>query len=305
MNKGKETYQNIPIPEGLSNAIQDGMKRGRRQMGRKWVIAAGSLAAACAAAIAVFLLLPGDGVLTPENADQPSTAKLEPDAQEQLSACWPGPDAEENGEPLNMEPSNNLTKNEEPQDSPASGQDFVGQSPSSLLVNGTVEEIVDGQILLKNQDDANTGIPDISLNISEDTVFLDAVTFESKTLEDIQEGDLLYAHVSLIMTRSLPPISNAYAVFVGASSDMAVPSYATVTEITTDDAGNLLLTVDQDLILIPGEETVIRSYDGTQLDASDVKVGDRILASYQFVTMSIPAQTNPDLILLMPEADGL
>ena len=164
---------------------------------------------------------------------------------------------------------------------------------------------MDGQILLKNQDDANTGIPDISLNISEDTVFLDAVTFESKTLEDIQEGDLLYAHVSLIMTRSLPPISNAYAVFVGASSDMAVPSYATVTEITTDDAGNLLLTVDQDLILIPGEETVIRSYDGTQLDASDVKVGDRILASYQFVTMSIPAQTNPDLILLMPEADGL
>lgn len=304
MNKGKETYQNIPIPEGLSDAIQDGMKRGRRQMGRKWVIAAGSLAAACAAAIAVFLLLPSDGALTPENADQPSTAKLEPDSQGQIPA-WPGPDAEENSEPLNMEPNNNLTKNEEPQDSPASGQDFVGQSPSSLLVNGTVEEIVDGQILLKNQDDSNTGIPDISLNISGDTIFLDAVTFESKTLEDIREGDLLYAHVSLIMTRSLPPISNAYAVFVGASSDMAVPSYATVTEITTDDAGNLLLTVDQDLILIPGEETVIRSYDGTQLDASDLKVGDRILASYQFVTMSIPAQTNPDLILLMPEADGL
>lgn len=304
MNKGKETYQNIPIPEGLSDAIQDGMKRGRRQMGRKWIIAAGSLAAACAAAIAVFLLLPGDGVRTPENADQPSTAKLEPDAQGQIPA-WPGPDAEENSASLNNEPSNSPTENIDSQGSGASDQDFAGQSPSSLLVNGTVEEIVDGQILLKNQDDANTGIPDISLNISEDTVFLDAVTFETKTLADIREGDLLYAHVSLIMTRSLPPISNAYAVFVGASGDMAMPSYAAITEITTDDAGNLLLTVDQDLILIPGEETVIRSHDGTQLDASDLKVGDRILASYQFVTMSIPAQTNPDLILLMPETEGL
>ena len=86
---------------------------------------------------------------------------------------------------------------------------------------------------------------------------------------------------------------------------MAVPPPSPRTEITTDDAGKLLLPLDQDLILIPGGETVIRSYDGTQLDAPDVKVGDRILASYQFVTMSIPAQTNPDLILLMPEADGL
>lgn len=310
MNKGKESYQNIPLPEGLSDAVRDGMKRGRRQMGRKWIIAAGSLAAACAAAVAVFLLLPGERTRTPDTGGRPSTAGLGPDTQGQTPA-WPGPDAAQGDTSQDAETNNGPSGNGEAQGGPASEGDSsvsmpeTADQPSSLLVNGRVEEISDGQILLGNQDDASTGIPDISLNIGESTVFLDAATLEPRSLTDIKEGDLLYAHVSLIMTRSLPPISNAYAVFVGASSDMAMPSYATVTEISTDDEGNLLLTADQDLILIPGEETVIRTYDGTSLDASDLKVGDRILASYQFVTMSIPAQTNPDFIVLMPEAEGL
>ena len=29
MNKGKENYQNIPLPDGLSDAVQKGLKKGK------------------------------------------------------------------------------------------------------------------------------------------------------------------------------------------------------------------------------------------------------------------------------------
>ena len=37
MNKGKENYQNIPLPDGLSDAVRKGIKKGKRHMEKKWI----------------------------------------------------------------------------------------------------------------------------------------------------------------------------------------------------------------------------------------------------------------------------
>ena len=46
MNKGKENYNNIPLPDGLSDAIRTGMDRGQKYTTKKWITGFGSLAAA-------------------------------------------------------------------------------------------------------------------------------------------------------------------------------------------------------------------------------------------------------------------
>lgn len=35
MNKGKENYNNIPLPDGLSDAIRTGMDRGQKYTTKK------------------------------------------------------------------------------------------------------------------------------------------------------------------------------------------------------------------------------------------------------------------------------
>ena len=47
MNKGKESYNNIPLPDSLSASIQKGLDRGKRYTEKKWITGFGSLAAAC------------------------------------------------------------------------------------------------------------------------------------------------------------------------------------------------------------------------------------------------------------------
>ena len=49
------------------------------------------------------------------------------------------------------------------------------------------------------------------------------------------------------------------------------------------------------------EDTVIKTLDGKKdLDSSALQSGNKILIWYQIATLSIPAQTNPDEIRVLP-----
>ena len=76
MNKGKENYQNIPLPDGLSDAVQKGLKKGKRHMEKKWIAAAGTLAAACVLGFVVLKALPADSLRTPTENDPASQARM-------------------------------------------------------------------------------------------------------------------------------------------------------------------------------------------------------------------------------------
>lgn len=319
-NRGKESYQNISLPEGLSAAVEKGLERGRRYRRKRLFVTAGSLAAACAAAAVVFMVLPGDGLLRGTDVQEPSAAELSYGATDHLPAAA-GNDA--SLPDVSREPADESfggydddsaflqdAAGETPADLaevPGAAEDAGMKAPSSVQVSGIVTEISDEQIVLENTEEAATGQPSSwALHITEGTAFLAADTLEKKEAADIRVGDRLYAYISPNMTRSIPPISNAFALFSGGDEETVLPACAVITEISSDEKGNLLIFLDQDLILIPGPETLIRTADQeTSLKASDLKVGDRILASYQIVTMSIPAQTNPELILLLPKTDGI
>ena len=294
MNKGKENYQNIPLPDGLSDAVQKGLKKGKRHMEKKWIATIGTLAAACVLGFVVLRVLPSNNLRTPQEGDVTSQSRVAPsDDQTPQAAAFAAPEttAEDSTE---TDPSA-----ASPEDSTAAVENTAS---SSIRVYGTVTQIENGQILLEN-DEEGAAYPQVLLNLTEDTLILSGEDCSQKALSDIAVGDTLYADISPAMTRSLPPMANAFTVFCEIPEDSAVPTYAQITDISTDDDGTLRITTDQELILIPGEDTSVLSLDGGEtLAASDLAVGDTILAKYQIMTMSIPAQTSPEEIRLVAKA---
>ena len=293
MNKGKENYQNIPLPDGLSDAVQKGLKKGKRHMEKKWIAAIGTLAAACVLGFVVLRVLPAS-LRTPQGSDAASQSRMAPsDGQTPEAAAFTATETAA-GDSTETDPSA-----ASPEDSTAAVENTAS---SSIRVYGTVTQIENGQILLEN-DEEGAAYPQVLLNLTEDTLILSGEDCSQKTLSDIAVGDTLYADISPAMTRSLPPMANAFTVFCEIPEDSAVPTYAQITDISTDDDGTLRITTDQELILIPGEDTAVLSLDGGEtLDASDLAVGDTILAKYQIMTMSIPAQTSPEEIRLVAKA---
>ena len=293
MNKGKENYQNIPLPDGLSDAVQKGLKKGKRHMEKKWIAAIGTLAAACVLGFVVLRVLPAS-LRTPQGSDAASQSRMAPsDGQTPEAAAFTAT------ETAAGDSTETASSTASPEDSTAAVENTAS---SSIRVYGTVAQIENGQILLEN-DEEGAAYPQVLLNLTEDTLILSGEDCSQKTLSDIAVGDTLYADISPAMTRSLPPMANAFTVFCEIPEDSAVPTYAQITDISTDDDGTLRITTDQELILIPGEDTSVLSLDGGEtLAASDLAVGDTILAKYQIMTMSIPAQTSPEEIRLVAKA---
>ena len=293
MNKGKENYQNIPLPDGLSDAVQKGLKKGKRHMEKKWIAAIGTLAAACVLGFVVLRVLPAS-LRTPQGSDAASQSRMAPsDGQTPEAAAFTAT------ETAAGDSTETASSTASPEDSTAAVENTAS---SSIRVYGTVAQIENGQILLEN-DEEGAAYPQVLLNLTEDTLILSGEDCSQKALSDIAVGDTLYADISPAMTRSLPPMANAFTVFCEIPEDSAVPTYAQITDISTDDDGTLRITTDQELILIPGEDTSVLSLDGGEtLAASDLAVGDTILAKYQIMTMSIPAQTSPEEIRLVAKA---
>lgn len=295
MNKGKETYQNIPLPDGLSNAVSDGLKRGRRRMYRKWYTGIGSLAAACVVAGVALFVFSGDGIRTPgqDNAsgNTPSTARIVPE-----------PEADPGQTPMTIPAvSDNEVGPVDSADPDVSAETPEYTQPSSIKVYGTVSEITDGQILLEDADGMSP-YPSILLNLSENTYILGATDFAEKALADLNVGDYLIAYVSPMMTRSIPPMSNAALIFCDIPQDTGAPEYAQITDVYADDEGNMQITTDRDLVLNVTEDTVVQLFGSDEtLTTGGLQIGDSILIRYSFMTMSIPAQTNPEAIVLMPQ----
>lgn len=254
----------------------------------KWLAVAGILVVICLIAAAILRgdtsgQLPREEETAPATEDPQPTASSSEDSQDTASQ---------------PETAEEVISDEE------AGAPEAAEEITPIQVYGTVTEITDSQISLENENQSDP-YSSIVLNTGADTLILASQDFEERSLDDISVGDTLYAYVSPYMTRSIPPISNAVLILCEIPQDTAVPAYARITAVSSDDQGNPMIETDQELILIPGEETIIQSLDGTQqLSVSDLKAGDTILVRYQFMTMSIPAQTNPDEIRVLSAAGG-
>lgn len=179
------------------------------------------------------------------------------------------------------------------------GQENTAQ-PISVRVWGTLTKLEDGGLQLKNSGEMDGVINEIILH-GENIIFLDAVSGAPITLDDLSDGEMVYAYVSPVMTRSEPPQATAYVVIGNIPADFGIPAYYEITDrtmistlMTENNLISATLSTDQGVDLtfnltdqldeegnrqyILKNEVTIQSYpDNTEVSVNDLTPGTRIL----------------------------
>ena len=116
-------------------------------------------------------------------------------------------------------------------------------------------------------------------------------------------GKEVCAVVSPYMTRSIPAQTEAF--YITTATEEENPIYIEISEIYEKENGRIMVygadgryvaNMDKTMDLTPARTKNI-------IKAGDLKVGDRILAYSQIMTMSIPAHLNPEKVLVLQQSD--
>ena len=128
------------------------------------------------------------------------------------------------------------------------------EAPQAIRIFGPVTRTEDGRLSIDNQSGMSTS-GEIILNVADDmTYILDAMTGLPVALEDVKDGDTIYAYIGPAMTMSLPPMTNATMIFANVPADFKVPDYVTVKSVVTDAASS---------------QSVLTAMDGTEYTLAD------------------------------------
>lgn len=168
---------------------------------------------------------------------------------------------------------------------------------------GTVTWLDNGGLLVENSNESDP-LHEVVLH-GESIICLDAVTGESMELEQIKDGDTIYAWVGPAMTMSLPPQSTASVVVANIPADYAVPQYCQIaeiqpqaviaiypapplTQVTLTSTGGKTLTIPDSAELVP------------YLTKNIVKLED-LVPGTEFMVWS-DAQGTPKRVMVFPYA---
>ncbi|MBO8434987.1 MAG: copper amine oxidase N-terminal domain-containing protein [Tyzzerella sp.] len=157
------------------------------------------------------------------------------------------------------------------------------------ITTKTVEDVEYATIVVEND---NMGMV-FTTKVS--TVVYDSKDGSIKTVKDLTEGMEITAVLpaNSIMTMSLPPMTPDALAFVINQEG---------TSVKVDKFDDELLSEDKTLMLNIAEDTSIVSVTGSRqiLTAEDIK-GSNALVIYGATTRSLPAQTTPIKVVLLPE----
>lgn len=171
--------------------------------------------------------------------------------------------------------------------------------PDLVRVQGTVS--VEGNRILVTNSNEWAEYPEIALSLAKDTLILNAVDGSAMAAEDLREGEYVYAYVSPAMTDSLPPITTAAVILAAIPADYAVPAYSIVEQVNVWEGRTSILMSDDvtysmsDAELLPGP-----GFDGDTVTLADITPGCGLLAWYDMLAESFPAQAWPVKVMVIP-----
>lgn len=194
---------------------------------------------------------------------------------------------------------------ETPETSEGEETEDVEEMPASETYFGTVESIEkdeEGNVISISLTSEENG--DYVMNVTDNTVWVDAVEKVKASQKDLTEGETIYVYHSPVSTRSLPPQSEAFAVVLNVPQDIAVGVYHEVEDIVTNGEIFTITTDNGGLYLNVTSETQVKDYTtGESAEIGNVDRGDRIIAWYDAVAMSYPGQANVSDILVLPAVE--
>lgn len=173
-------------------------------------------------------------------------------------------------------------------------------TPVTQQYAGTVKEIAQEDGLYSYTISVNDGenITEITAAQNEDTIIADAFTGAPVAADEIKEDEVVVVYLSMMTTRSIPPIAQAYCIICNLPADnMTVPTYVEVAEAQINDDGDLtVLNQNRDLyVTIPSDVAIgIAGEDGEEVPFEQISEGTKLLAWFDAVMESYPAQATAD-----------
>ena len=170
------------------------------------------------------------------------------------------------------------------------GYDPYAQATPVLLPVGKVGYITyyaDNQLTVRSvKDDEDI----IVLNLSEETIIVDAVTGLPASIAD-RETDRVKAYHAIFTTMSMPPQSPALVIAINLPEDNYSPSYHIIEAVKEYNGDTLLLTVQngERTIRLNRETTITPHLTRQYIAPEHLKVGDGLLFWYAYAGGEVTA----------------
>ncbi|MEG1500773.1 MAG: stalk domain-containing protein [Clostridiales bacterium] len=181
---------------------------------------------------------------------------------------------------------------------------LIAPNPAPIMANvfaqGTVSNLdkVNKQFTLVV--DKNDPMKNIIINIADNSKIIDNKTGISSNINSLKDGGQVVLWHSPIMTKSLPPITNAQVILINPQATKTPANYMEVNKITKNEDGTLIfLNANQDMLITINKDTIIRPLDTKNIvTIKDIKVGSKLLARYDQVALSYPGQAFAQEVIL-------
>lgn len=180
--------------------------------------------------------------------------------------------------------------------------DGEGTMEAFVYLPGEILEEDNGTIRVRSSIDEAV----VVVNITDETFVIDAISGLNTNIAE-RTGNIVSIFHSPIMTRSYPPITNAFAVITGIPEDFTAPRYTIVEDVEAyngdiriiSDNGGLIITISSDTNVT---EPMITSR-GAAFEKANISEGDRLLLYYVAVLMSHPAQATARKAVLLEHGE--
>ena len=145
---------------------------------------------------------------------------------------------------------------------------------------------------------------DYIMNVSRDVVWIDSGNKTASDPVTLKVGEGIYVFHSPVSTYSIPPQSPALAIVRNIPQDISSAHYQVVESVEKLSDGSVRIVTDQGGLHITADANtgLSRYVDNKAFDLDELKAGDRIMAWYEAVLESYPAQTHAQHLMLLPAA---
>ena len=135
--------------------------------------------------------------------------------------------------------------------------------------------------------------PVATVIVTDKTLLIDGKDGDLKGDRALKKGRKVTAYYSSKMTRSYPPQAEGFAIVFGKNNEKQ-GKHMHVEKVTSSENGESvrLLNSNRDIIVTVSKDV----YE----DYQNIKEGDRIMAWYSIMTMSLPGQTNATKVIVLP-----
>lgn len=165
--------------------------------------------------------------------------------------------------------------------------------------DGTVQSVEESRLVMNRFLDGGT--EEIIVNVSEDTMILDAVNGFPQSLESLQDGERIRVYVGPAMTMSLPPMTNAKVVLTDIPEDFNVPFYETVSTLTKNlDGTYTVVTAAENTYQVDDATTLLPYLTRNMVYVDNLQPGVKFLVW----TTGASLQTAEKIVIFQGENGG-